>query len=142
MVKIAALSLSLILWGCSKIDSIDAPTAISNIQVTDVGSDGDAQFCREFKLKDAEVASYFEKPKKSHLSVFMTSLTISLVLLRGLCSVRDMSVNSSFALAEPLKYFVAEISSFSMAAHPATVSFRWGHEFAVEANEVFVWVKQ
>jgi hypothetical protein len=83
MVKIAALSLSLILWGCSKIDSIDAPTAISNIQVTDVGSDGDAQFCREFKLKDAEVASYFEKAEEVSFKRFHDELDYLPCFVKG-----------------------------------------------------------
>lgn len=83
MVKIAALSLSLILWGCSKIDSIDAPTAISNIQVTDVGSDSDAQFCREFKLKDAEVASYFEKAEEVSFKRFHDELDYLPCFVKG-----------------------------------------------------------
>lgn len=36
---------------------------MSNIHVTEIGADGDAEFCREFELTDAKAKSYFEQAK-------------------------------------------------------------------------------
>lgn len=37
---------------------------MSNIQVTEVGSDGEAEFCREFKLNNAAAKAYFEEAEE------------------------------------------------------------------------------
>lgn len=83
MVKIAVFSLSLILLGCSIVDSTDLSPEMSNIHVTEIGADGDAQFCREFKLKDAEVASYFEKAEEVSFKRFHDELDYLPCFVKG-----------------------------------------------------------
>jgi len=64
MVKVATFFLSLCLAGCTSANAINSNPSLSDIRVKEVGADAESEFCRDFKLSDAQVKSYFERAEE------------------------------------------------------------------------------